>query len=156
MRCERISVFCGFQKLLDHIKRNSKLFLVRNIRRKKKIFGSNWRHWGEKQLFLSLPPSQSLAENVCMCVYDETVKRSSLLRLPPGTRFNLVCLLLFFLFFRFVTCVSEGAECRTFGPITKLYKYESGPRSDAVVNKQKSSRILLSCLSTLGEIFISV
>ena len=62
----------------------------------------------------------------------------------------------FFLFFRFVTCVSEGAECRTFGPITKLYKYESGPRSDAVVNKQKSSRILVSCLSTLGEIFISV
>jgi len=37
MRCERISVFLWVSKIAgNHIKRNSKLFLVRNIRRKKK------------------------------------------------------------------------------------------------------------------------
>lgn len=41
---ELVFFFVGFRSLLGHIKRNSKLFLVRNIRRKKKIFGSNWRH----------------------------------------------------------------------------------------------------------------
>lgn len=66
---ELVFFFVGFRSLLGHIKRNSKLFLVRNIRRKKKFLEATGDIEGRNNYFCLSPFPITSRESVC--VYDE-------------------------------------------------------------------------------------